>query len=163
MDDTINYLQSHSVRLLKEGELRESNNSTLGATVGMLWLDIEGTQVSLLSFHPDNDWWSNFCVFYLWWQYWSSSTSNNVNFLQGMVDEGKKRGISLGIYSSKSQWNPIMGGTSKFSSLPLWYAHYDNNPSYSDFTAFGGWSKPSIKQYAGTTSICSASVDKNYY
>ena len=35
--------------------------------------------------------------------------------------------------------------------------------SFSDFAAFGGWSKPAIKQYAGTTSICSASIDKNYY
>lgn len=45
MDDTINYLAQHKVTMLKEGELRESSNSTLGATVGMLWLDIEGTQV----------------------------------------------------------------------------------------------------------------------
>jgi hypothetical protein len=46
---------------------------------------------------------------------------------------------------------------------PLWYPHYDNNPSYSDWYNFGGWTSPSIKQYAGTTSFCSASIDKNYY
>lgn len=46
MDDTIDYLQSHNVKLLKKGEIRESRNSTLGATVGMLWMDIEGTSVS---------------------------------------------------------------------------------------------------------------------
>ncbi len=47
MDATINYLSSHNVRLLKKGEVREANtgNSTLGATVGMLWIDVEGTQV----------------------------------------------------------------------------------------------------------------------
>lgn len=47
MDATIDYLSSHNVRLLKEGELqvRDSSNSTVGASVGMLWLDIEGTQV----------------------------------------------------------------------------------------------------------------------
>lgn len=45
MDATIDYLSSHSVRMLKEGELRESSNSTVGASVGMLWLDVEGTQV----------------------------------------------------------------------------------------------------------------------
>ncbi len=139
MDDTIDYLASHNVRMLKEGELRDHHNGTVGATYGMLWLDIEG---------PD---------------YWSTDPSKNVNFLQGMVDEGKKRGVSLGIYSSSSQWSPIMGGSTQFKSLPLWYAHYDNNPSFSDFKAFGGWTTPNIKQYAGTTSICSASVDKNYY
>jgi hypothetical protein len=45
MDATIDYLSSHNVRMLKEGELRESSNSTVGASVGMLWLDVEGTQV----------------------------------------------------------------------------------------------------------------------
>lgn len=136
MDATINYLNEHSIQIAKVGE---SSNSTVGAKVGMLWLDIEGTQ------------------------YWGSSTSANVQFLSEMVNEGKARGVSLGIYSSKSQWTPIMGGSEAFKSLPLWYAHYDSNPSYSDFTEFGGWTKPSIKQYQGTTSTCSASVDLNYY
>jgi hypothetical protein len=48
MDDTINYLSSHNVRLLKKGETVESarNGTNVGATVGMLWLDVEGTQVT---------------------------------------------------------------------------------------------------------------------
>ena len=136
MDDTISYLANHNVHLTGSAEA----NSTVGSTkYGMLWLDVEGTQ------------------------YWSSSTSNNVNFLQKMVDEGKKKGVSLGIYSSSSQWNPIMGGSTAFKSLPLWYPHYDNSASFSDFKSFGGWSKPAIKQYAGDVSFCSAGVDKNYY
>lgn len=45
MDATVNFLNSHKVGFLKEGELRESSNSTVGARVGMLWLDIEGSQV----------------------------------------------------------------------------------------------------------------------
>ena len=73
MDDTLNCLANGNVRVLKEGEVMDSSNSTTtGATVGMIWLDIEGTQ------------------------YWSSSASNNVNFLQGMVNEGKARGVSMG-------------------------------------------------------------------
>mmetsp|Transcript_18862 Transcript_18862/g.31557 ORF Transcript_18862/g.31557 Transcript_18862/m.31557 type:complete len:236 (+) Transcript_18862:231-938(+) len=143
MDDTISYLAAHDVKVLKKGQLREeAGNSTdgkLGATVGMLWIDVEGTQ------------------------YWSSSTSSNVNFLTDMVNEGVKKGYNIGIYSSKSQWDPIMGGSTAFSSYPLWYPHYDYDPSFSDFTAFGGWTSPAIKQYQGTTSFCSASVDKNYY
>lgn len=27
--------------------------------------------------------------------------------------------------------NPIMCGTTRFSNLPLWYAHYDGSPSFS--------------------------------
>ena len=82
-----------------------------------------------------------------------------------MADEGTKRGIRLGVYTSNSQWSPITGNSKILSSLPLWYAHYESpgNPSFSDFVPFGGWSKPSVKQYAGTTSLCGCSVDKNFY
>lgn len=142
MDETIDYLAANGVKMLKRGELREpdpKNATKLAATYGMLWIDVEGTQ------------------------YWSSSPSNNVAFLKDMVNRGNERGVTIGIYSSASQWNPIMGGNTEFGSYPLWYPHYDYSPSFSDFSPFGGWSSPSIKQYAGTTSICSASVDKNYY
>jgi len=145
MDDTIDYLAAHAqyVKGTKEHEeaLASGNATAVTATVGMLWLDIEGTQ------------------------YWSSSSSNNINFLQGMVDEGNARGVSMGIYTSSSQWSPIMGGTTKFSNLPLWYAHWDYtySPCTSDFQPFGGWSKPAMKQYAGDQSFCSAGYDKNCY
>ena len=46
--------------------------------------------------------------------------------------------------------------------MPLWYAHYDSKPDFSDFTPFGGWSSPAYKQYAGTTSVCGMGVDLNY-
>ena len=62
-------------------------------------------------------------------------------------------------------WNQIMGGTDKcprFVNLPLWYARYDGNPSFEGFTPFGGWTKPYIKQYKGTTPFCNASIDLNY-
>jgi hypothetical protein len=53
MDDTINYLAANNVRLLKKGETVESarNGTNVGATVGMLWLDIEGTDVSAIFFY----------------------------------------------------------------------------------------------------------------
>mmetsp|Transcript_22534 Transcript_22534/g.32930 ORF Transcript_22534/g.32930 Transcript_22534/m.32930 type:complete len:211 (+) Transcript_22534:39-671(+) len=110
-----------------------------GAKYGMLWIDVEGTS------------------------YWSSSTSNNVNFIQGMVDEGLKKNVTLGIYTSSSQWNPITGGSTQFKKYPLWYAHYDGVSSFSDFVPFGGWTSPAIKQYKGDVSYCSAGVDYNYY
>ena len=71
--------------------------------------------------------------------------------------------LRAGIYSSNSQWSPIMGNTAQFSNLPLWYPHYDNNPSFNDWYSFGGWSRPNIKQYAGDVGFCSAGVDLNYY
>ena len=138
MDDTISYLANHNIKFA--GADNSTDTMSVGsAKYGMLWIDVEGTQ------------------------YWSSSHSNNVNFIQQMVDEGVKKGVSIGIYTSNSQWSPITGGSTAFKKYPLWYPHYDNSASFSDFVPFGGWSKPAIKQYAGTTSMCSASVDKNYY
>ena len=72
MDDTLSCLAAGNVRVLKKGEVRDANSTSVGSTVGMIWLDVEGTQ------------------------YWSSSASNNVNFLQGMVNEGNARGVSIG-------------------------------------------------------------------
>eukprot|EP00042_Codosiga_hollandica_P023982 m.98181 g.98181 ORF g.98181 m.98181 type:complete len:219 (+) comp51387_c0_seq2:3-659(+) len=115
--------------------------SSGSGTYGMVWLDIEGPQ------------------------YWSTSTSTNQQFFQSLVSELKAKGQNIGVYTSDSQWVPIFG--SKYtggSSLPLWYAHYDNNPSFSDFTAFAGWTKPTMKQYNGNTNLCSTSgLDLDYH
>eukprot|EP01031_Cornospumella_fuschlensis_P026519 gene26519-32046_t len=137
VDSTINYLSSHGI--LSKSAVAASANSTMGVNYGMLWFDIEGTQ------------------------YWSSSASNNVNFLHGMVNEAKARGVSVGIYASSSQWSAIMGGSHDFASLPLWYAHWDSALTMNDFVPFGGWSTPAMKQYVGDASFCSAGWDKNYY
>ena len=48
-------------------------------------------------------------------------------------------------------------------SAARWYAHYDGSPSFGDFSPFGGWSSPAIKQYQGDASICGAGVDLNWY
>ncbi|EDQ85402.1 uncharacterized protein MONBRDRAFT_21722 [Monosiga brevicollis MX1] len=106
---------------------------------GMIWFDIEGTQ------------------------YWSSDQQSNRDFFSGLVSEAKALGLSIGVYTSESQWSPIMGDWSGGASFPLWYAHYDGNPSFSDFAPFGGWTRPAIKQYNGDKTICGAGVDVNWY
>lgn len=122
-----------------EQQIQETYNNLKGSKYGMMWLDIEGT--------------------------WSSDTSENVKFIQGMVNEALALNVTLGIYTSKHYWVPITGDSTAFSNYPLWYPHYENtpNPSFSDFEPFGGWNTPTIKQYKGTTSMCSASVDVNWY
>jgi hypothetical protein len=70
---------------------------------------------------------------------WSSDTSANVQFFEGLINEASSQGLSVGIYTSYSQWQPIMGDYSGGSSYPLWYAHYDGNPSFSDFSPFNGF------------------------
>ena len=96
---------------------------------------------------------------------WSSSYSTNQKFYEAMVNKATSIGIVYGIYASKHYWTTFFGSSYKWSgasSHKLWYPHYDNSASFSDFSSFGGWSTPYIKQYKGTTSKCSASVDLNY-
>lgn len=73
---------------------------------------------------------------------------------------GAKR---VGIYSSKYGWQTAMGSYSGFASYPLWYAHYDGSPSFSDFSGFAGWSRPAIKQFNGDVKLCSFDVDQDWY
>eukprot|EP00048_Salpingoeca_helianthica_P015829 m.228805 g.228805 ORF g.228805 m.228805 type:complete len:237 (+) comp17602_c0_seq1:22-732(+) len=113
--------------------------TTPPATYGMVWLDIEGTQ------------------------YWSGDVNYNRNFFSALVARLQAQGQYVGVYTSASQWNPIMGDWAGGAKLPLWYAHYDNSPSFSDFSPFGGWTSPSIKQYQGDASACGAGIDINWY
>jgi len=107
---------------------------------GRIWLDIEGSQ------------------------YWFSSVTSNQNWYKQLKDSCGTYGVRCGVYSSASQWSAIFGtlGFVYGNELPLWYAHYDNNPSFSDFSPFGGWTKPYAKQFAGDTTVCSMGVDLNY-
>ena len=83
-------------------------------------------------------------------QYWGS-VSDNVNFFQQLVNAGEhlgtlraergeigvvgetgeqmvflthQKGATMGVYTSSSQWTPIMGSSTSGSAYPLWYAHY---------------------------------------
>jgi len=62
----------------------------------MIWLDIEGTQ------------------------YWMDQASNR-NFFNSMMEGARSRGQHVGIYTSASQWGPIMGAWNGGASAPLWY------------------------------------------
>jgi len=73
MDDAINNLAYNNIKHVKRGELQANGTSpTVGVSYGMLWLDVEGTQ------------------------YWSGNAQSNIDFLQGMVDQGNRRGVTMG-------------------------------------------------------------------
>jgi hypothetical protein len=110
---------------------------------GMVWLDVESNP------SPNCGWYGDNC-----------------GFVTELVKAIKAHGKVPGIYSSQYMWTTIMGGRYNCPSLAsqqLWYAHYDNNPSFSDFASFGGWTKPNIKQYNGDVTLCGADVDYDYY
>eukprot|EP01133_Synstelium_polycarpum_P004256 gene4256-4966_t len=87
----------------------------------------------------------------------------NQAFFNSMLDGASAVGAKVGVYTSESQWVPIMGDWSGGSAYPLWYAHFDGSPSFSDFSPFGGWSQPAIKQFSGSDTVCGLGVDQNWY
>ena len=108
---------------------------------GMIWLDVEAYTL------------------------WTGDHTKNRTWYQQLVDACKSTsGVACGIYSSYYNWQDIFGSTSYAygSYLPLWYAHYDKNGSFSDFSSFGNWTTPFAKQYMGDTTVCSMNVDVNY-
>ncbi len=98
---------------------------------------------------------------------WSGhDATTNCNFLTETINAIKAKGKTPGIYSSAVQWQGIFGSTtacSSHGSVPLWYAHYDNVQAFSDFKAFGGWTTPKMKQFAGDVTLCSTGIDKNWH
>jgi len=109
-----------------------------GSQYNKLWFDIEGPQ------------------------YWSTDTSTNVAFMTDLIKTATSLGVDFGIYTSASQWQPIMGSSTIGSPFDLWYAHYDNTKSFSDFTPFNGWTKPTMKQYNGDATMCGVGVDLDW-
>jgi len=97
---------------------------------------------------------------------WGSDYNGNCAFLTEIINRIKSHGKVPAIYATRYMWQTIFGsftGCPSVASQQLWYAHYDNNPSFSDFQSFGGWGKPAIKQFQGDVTLCGAGVDKNYY
>lgn len=117
---------------------------------GMIWMDIE--------INP-----SGGCG-------WGTNYASNCQYLEELLSAAVAKGASPGVYSSEGEWESVMGSRSACASssvtkYPIWYAHYDGNPSFSDWssTKFGGWASPAIKQYRGDVTLCGCGIDENWY
>jgi len=120
--------------------MMSSMSSTTGW--GMVWFDVEIQQ-----------------------DYWSTSTSTNVQYLQALMNAANAHGTHWGVYSQGWQWDAITGSCSTpgSSGHSMWYAHYDGEQNYDDWKSFAGWAHPAIKQFAGDATVCSEDVDENWY
>ena len=82
-----------------------------------------------------------------------------------MITKGKSLSINAGIYTSHDRWSNIVGLDWTYPAdqgLPLWYFHDDQDASFSDFSSFGGWKSPYIKQYYNSQKSCAVGVDYDY-
>ena len=130
------------------------NLTATGTVPGRIWFDIESNQ-------------SPICT-------WRSDKAANCAYMAELVAAAKASAFpNWGVYSSIHMWTTLMttpdapGGCAVAPNLPLWYPHYEKppSPSFSDFSPFGGWTKPTIKQfYDGLVpgGICGINVDNNW-
>lgn len=70
--------------------------------------------------------------------------------------------MECGIYTANWWWQPAMAGSTAFKNVPLWYAFYDSDPSFSTWSTqkFGGWLTPTAKQWQDQH-LCGIDVDKD--
>jgi hypothetical protein len=70
-----------------------------------------------------------------------------------------------GIYTGRWWWLPATADSAAFAQLPLWHAEWTAGPeilpSFGGFRPYGGWTRPAIWQFQGTTQLCGAGVDLN--
>ncbi len=73
-----------------------------------------------------------------------------------------KGAIGCGIYTGPGFWKSYLANTTRFASVPLWYAWYNTKKTLDAWSseAFGGWPVPTGKQWAEQV-LCSVGVDKN--
>lgn len=69
----------------------------------------------------------------------------------------------IGIYTSPNWWHNVLGNPSDFKDLPLWHAHYDNVPDFTDWPliGYGGWDSIHTKQYSENINVGGVSCDLN--
>ena len=95
---------------------------------------------------------------------WYSDLNSNYEFVEDCVNAAVAKGQAVGVYSSDYEWGQTCGDASGLQKYPLWYAAYDGETNFNDFTPFGGWTTPAIKQYNDHgDSSCGVSVDVDWY
>ena len=111
-----------------------------GVKIGTLWLDIET-------------------------QDWPGDHNTNRNFITAMANEAIAKGVTVGVYTNPHNWGTIVGNDwTGMAKHPLWWANWSGQQNFNGFTAFGGWTKPAIRQYSGDIhGPCGVSMDQNWY
>ncbi|VDL76652.1 unnamed protein product [Nippostrongylus brasiliensis] len=99
-------------------------------------------------------------------QIWTTNKNTNVAYMNSVLVRAMQYGISVGIYTSSYDWSQITGGAT-VNNVMLWYWNVNGQgvggetpANYHDFSPFGGWSAPSVKQYAQDLYTCGTYINK---
>lgn len=96
---------------------------------------------------------------------WSGDLAANCDYVRNLKEQAQSMGVHVGAYSSEGEWPQTVGsGCTSLDDLALWYAHYDDDPSFDDGAyEFGGWGHPAMKQYYGDIWHCDGAIDLDWY
>ncbi|VDP07714.1 unnamed protein product [Heligmosomoides polygyrus] len=98
---------------------------------------------------------------------WSPTSKTNIAFLNSIFARaGQYGGITIGIYTNANEWSKITG-SAKITNARLWYWNVQGGgvpnetpANFNDFRSFGGWSAPSVKQFAQSEAFCGVTVNR---
>ncbi|WKY06600.1 hypothetical protein Q1695_006633 [Nippostrongylus brasiliensis] len=100
---------------------------------------------------------------------WSANTTVNINFVNSILFRAEQNGINTGIFTNFYDWSQIMGSAA-VSNASLWYWNTygagesnETPPIFEDFRPFGGWTQPTIKQFAQVETVCGAIVNRDVF
>jgi hypothetical protein len=88
---------------------------------------------------------------------WDSNLTANCQFLSDMISTAHQSAVIVGVYSSRYWWNSIVGSSCTAGNdavADLWYANWNGAKNFTDFTPFGGWTQPIMKQYSDSVDLC---------
>ncbi|EYB88972.1 hypothetical protein Y032_0238g3278 [Ancylostoma ceylanicum] len=102
---------------------------------------------------------------------WMFQPQASVDFINQVIAQANNYGVNIGIYTSQKEWMEITYGTNDlYAPTRLWYWNV-NSPgplgetpaNFSDFSAFGPWTSPVVKQFGQGIPICGHTVNRNIY
>jgi hypothetical protein len=136
---SIQYLEENGITVYRKGD-RNSKSATV--TVSRFWFDIEDEDPS---------------------KYFDVNPTVNQAILAEMTAAGEAENIELGIYTTKTYWEKIMGNVLGYGGYPLWYPRYDGVNSMEFFVPFADFTEVQVKQTGGDVGYCGITqVDSNY-
>ena len=89
---------------------------------------------------------------------WTSNTPQaNCQYLRSLINAIQARGVKVGIFSTPTYWRDAFQNQAycpEVANVPLWYGANDRSASFSGFSAFGGWSTPTVKMFYYNYTMC---------
>lgn len=107
---------------------------------------------------------------------WSEDPSVNRAFIEQALETAREEAASkgldsmaFGVYTGRTSWRDVVGDVTIQELAPegdtptLWWPRYDDQPHLDDWSAFGGWDTPILKQWNPNQDSCGAAFDANWH